>query len=136
MQFYSTHGQCRLASLEEAVMTGLAPDGGLYMPERIPVIPRAFFNNIGEMSVSDIAYVVATTMLGDDIEPSELKDIVFDTFSFDIPLKEIESGVYARPWHSRMSAPASLHGLSATIPSLVARKSTFSLPHPGIQVAL
>ncbi len=95
MQFYSTHGQCRLASLEEAVMTGLAPDGGLYMPERIPVIPRAFFNNIGEMSVSDIAYVVATTMLGDDIEPSELKDIVFDTFSFDIPLKEIESGVYS-----------------------------------------
>ena len=73
MQFYSTNGQSPHASLEEAVMTGLAPDGGLFMPERIPVIPRAFFNNIGEMSVRDIAYVVATTILGEDIEAAELQ---------------------------------------------------------------
>ena len=95
MQFYSTNGQSPHASLEEAVMTGLAPDGGLYMPERIPVIPRAFFNNIGEMSVSDIAYIVATTVLGDIIDASELKQIVFDTFSFEIPLHRIDSDIYA-----------------------------------------
>ncbi len=77
-------------------MTGLAPDGGLYMPERIPVIPRAFFKNIGEMSVSDIAYIVATTALGDDIEASELKQIVLDTFSFDIPLRRVGAdNIYA-----------------------------------------
>lgn len=68
-------------------MAGLAPDGGLYMPERIPVIPRAFFNNISEMSIGDIAYVVATTMLGDDIDAAELKDIVFDTLHFRYSLK-------------------------------------------------
>lgn len=77
-------------------MTGLAPDGGLYMPERIPVIPRAFFNNIGEMSVSDIAYIVATSTLGDDIEASELKQIVLDTFSFEIPLRKVGAdNIYA-----------------------------------------
>ena len=95
MQFYSTNGQSRHASLEEAVMTGLAPDGGLFMPERIPVIPRAFFNNIGEMSVSEIAYVVATTVLGEDIEASELKQIVYDTFSFEIPLRKVDDDIYA-----------------------------------------
>ncbi len=95
MQFYSTNGQSPHASLEEVVMTGLAPDGGLYMPERIPVIPRAFFNNIGEMSVSDIAYIVATTVLGDVIDPAELKQIVFDTFSFEIPLRRIDPDIYA-----------------------------------------
>ncbi|MCM1354907.1 MAG: threonine synthase [Staphylococcus sp.] len=95
MDFYSTNGQSRHASLEEAVMTGLAPDGGLFMPERIPVIPRAFFNNIAEMSVSDIAYVVATTVLGEDIEASELKQIVFDTFSFEIPLRNVDNDIYA-----------------------------------------
>ncbi|MCM1076805.1 MAG: threonine synthase [Bacteroides sp.] len=95
MQFYSTNGQCPHVSLEEAVMTGLAPDGGLYMPERIPVIPRAFFKNISEMSVSDIAYIVATTILGDVIDASELKQIVFDTFSFDIPLRKIDDDAYA-----------------------------------------
>lgn len=95
MQFYSTNGQSRHASLEEAVMTGLAPDGGLFMPERVPVIPRAFFYNIGEMSVSDIAYVVATTVLGEDIEAAELKQIVYDTFSFEIPLRKVDSDIYA-----------------------------------------
>lgn len=95
MQFYSTNGQCPPASLEEAVMTGLAPDGGLYMPERIPVIPRAFFNNIGEMSVCEIAYIVATSVLGEIIDAAELKQIVFDTFSFEIPLRKIDSDIYA-----------------------------------------
>lgn len=95
MQFYSTNGLSPHASLEEAVMTGLAPDGGLYMPERIPVIPRAFFKNISEMSVSDIAYIVATTVLGDVIDAAELKQIVFDTFSFDIPLRKIDNDIHA-----------------------------------------
>lgn len=95
MQFLSTNRQCPPASFKEAVMTGLAPDGGLYMPEHIPVIPRAFFNNIGEMSIGEIAYIVATTILGEDIDPAELKQIVFDTFSFDIPLRKLDSEIHA-----------------------------------------
>lgn len=47
------------------------------------------------MSVSDIAYVVATMALGEDIEPSELKQIVRDTFAFDIPLVDIGNGVFS-----------------------------------------
>lgn len=93
MEFYSTNRQSRQATLEEAVMTGLPADGGLYMPERIPLIPRAFFNNIAEMSVRDISYVVATTILGDDIDPAELKEIVHDTFTFDIPLRKISDTI-------------------------------------------
>ena len=95
MRFYSTNRQCQDASLEEAVMTGLAPDGGLYMPLRIPEIPRAFFNNINEMSIANIAYVVANTMLGDDIDAAQLNAIVTDTFSFDIPLRKIDNRIYA-----------------------------------------
>lgn len=95
MQFYSTNRQCPNASIEEAVMTGLAPDGGLYMPLCIPEIPRAFYNNIGEMTVANIAYVVANTMLGDDIDSACLNDIVTDTFSFDIPLRRIDDNVYS-----------------------------------------
>lgn len=95
MRFYSTNRQCPDASLEEAVMTGLAPDGGLYMPLHIPEIPRAFFNNIGEMTIANIAYVVANTILGDDIDSAQLNFIVNDTFSFDIPLRKIENNIYA-----------------------------------------
>lgn len=95
MNFYSTNRRCPSVGLKEAVMNGLAPDGGLYMPERIPVIPRAFFNNIYEMSVRDIAFVVADLILGSDIDSAEIRQIVNDTFTFDIPLVKVEDNIYS-----------------------------------------
>lgn len=95
MQYYSTSGNAPKASLQEAVVKGLAPDKGLYMPERIPTIPKAFFNNIGEMSLQDIAYVVANTLFGDDIESETLKNIVNDTLNFDIPLVHVADNKYS-----------------------------------------
>ena len=94
MQFYSTNGQSPHASLEEAVMTGLAPDGGLYMPERIPVIPRAFFNNIGEMSLREVAYVVSSAFFGDDVPCHELKKIVDESFMYDVPMLKVAHNRY------------------------------------------
>ena len=113
MQFYSTNRQCREVSLREAVMTGLAPDGGLFMPERIPVIPGAFFNNIADMTIRDISYVVADIMLGDDIDSADIKRIIDETFTFDIPMSSSSS--MARHWHSRMSGHGSWPASSATI---------------------
>jgi len=95
MQYYSTNGYKIKASLQEAVVKGLAPDKGLYMPETIPTIPKAFFNNIGAMSLQDIAYVVANTLFGSDIESETLKEIVNDTLNFDIPLKQVEGNKYS-----------------------------------------
>lgn len=95
MKLYSTNRQSPTVGLREAVMTGLAPDGGLYMPERIPVIPAAFFNNISGMSVRDIAFVVADLMLGDEIDSAEIRQIVNDTFTFDIPLVKVEDNIYS-----------------------------------------
>ncbi len=95
MQYYSTSGNAPKASLQEVVVKGLAPDKGLYMPERIPTIPKAFFNNIGEMSLQDIAFVVANTLFGDDIESETLKNIVNDTLNFDIPLVHVADNKYS-----------------------------------------
>ncbi len=95
MQYYSTSGNAPKTSLQEAVVKGLAPDKGLYMPERIPMIPKAFFNNIGEMSLQDIAYVVANTLFGDDIDSETLKNIVNETLNFDIPLVKVADNKYS-----------------------------------------
>lgn len=95
MKYYSTNGSAPLASLKDAVIKGLAPDGGLYMPERIPLIPKAFFNNLEGMSLQEIAYVVANTLFGDDVESDKLKSIVYDALNFPIPLKKIEDNIYA-----------------------------------------
>ena len=95
MNYYSTNGQSPKTSLKDAVVRGLAPDRGLYMPERIPTIPSAFFRHIGDMSLQDVAYVAANTLFGDDIESSTLQTIVNDTLNFDIPLVEVDSDKYA-----------------------------------------
>lgn len=95
MLYYSTSGNVPKTSLQDAVVKGLAPDKGLYMPERIPTIPKAFFNNIGEMSLQDIAYVVANTLFGDDIESETLKEIVNDTLNFDIPLVHVAENKFS-----------------------------------------
>ena len=95
MLYYSTSGNAPKTTLQDAVVKGLAPDKGLYMPEHIPTIPKAFFNNIGEMSLQDIAYVVANTLFGDDIESETLKEIVNDTLNFDIPLVHVADNKYS-----------------------------------------
>lgn len=95
MQYYSTNGSTPKVSLKTAVIKGLAADKGLYMPERIPVLPKAFFNNIGDMSLQDISFIVANMLFGDDIEDATLKDIVYDTLNFDIPLKYITDNKYS-----------------------------------------
>lgn len=95
MQFYSTNDKNTRVSLREATMSGMAPGGGLFMPSVLPVIPRAFFNNIGDMTIKDISYVIANILLSDEIDSSELKEIVNGTFDFDIPLCHVEGRLYA-----------------------------------------
>lgn len=72
----------------------VAPDGGMYMPVSIPVIPRAFFNNIGDMDLRDIAYIVATAFFGDEIAASTLKNIVDESFNFDAPMRQFDKDTY------------------------------------------
>lgn len=94
MEYYSTNRQSPPVSLQEAVLRGLAPDRGLYMPQRIGTLPKAFFNNIAQMSLCEISYAVASILFGDDIESDVLKDIVYDTLNFDIPLRHITGDRY------------------------------------------
>ena len=69
MRYYSTNHKATLASLHEAVVRGLAPDRGLYMPERINRLPKEFFDNIDKLSFQEIAYQVAQAFFGEDVEP-------------------------------------------------------------------
>lgn len=95
MLYYSTNKQTPPASLEEAVIKGLAPDKGLYMPEKIKHLPPAFFHNMGEMSLQEISFIVAEAFFGEDVEADVLKNIVYDTLSFDIPLVPVHDSIYS-----------------------------------------
>ena len=95
MKYYSTNHKAPLASLHEAVVRGLAPDRGLYMPERINKLPQSFFDHIDKLSFQEIAYQVAQAFFGEDVAADDLKQIVYDTLSFDCPLVEVEPNIYS-----------------------------------------
>ncbi len=94
MEYYSTNGKAPLADLQKAVVKGLAEDRGLYMPEHINTLPQAFFDDLPKMSFRDIAYNVASSFFGEDVDGDALQDLVFDTLSFDCPVKEIKENLY------------------------------------------
>lgn len=95
MKYYSTNHKAPIATLAKAVTKGLAEDKGLYMPERVPELPTSFFDNIENLSLQEIAYEVAKALFNLDIEDEDLKRIVNDTLSFEIPLTKVENNIYS-----------------------------------------
>lgn len=95
MIYRSTAGKSPDVSLEEAVVKGLAPDRGLYMPERIPEMPKEFFDRLPGMTLVEMASEVATALFGDDIEAGNLKAITEETLNFPVPLVKVADGRYS-----------------------------------------
>ncbi|MBR1521984.1 MAG: threonine synthase [Bacteroidaceae bacterium] len=95
MKFYSTNGQAPIATLEKAVVKGLAEDKGLYMPERIKALPQEFFDHIENFSFQEIAYTVADAFFGEDVPAEDLKKIVYDTLAFDCPCVKVTDSIYS-----------------------------------------
>ena len=95
MKYYSTNHQAPEASLQEAVVKGLASDKGLYMPEVIKPLPQSIYDYIENMSLQEIAYQVADAFFGEDIPADTLKQIVYDTLSFDIPAVPVKENIYS-----------------------------------------
>jgi threonine synthase len=93
MRYYSTNGKAPLASLREAVVGGLAPDRGLYMPERIKPMPKAFFRDLPKLDLRDTAFAVATNFFGEDVNPEALERIVYGALNFRIPAVEVSSRI-------------------------------------------
>lgn len=95
MKYYSTNKKAPAVALREAVIKGLAPDGGLYMPEKIKHLVDDFFENMEKMSFYEIALTVANAFFGEDVNSESLEKIVEDTLSFQIPAVKVEDHIYA-----------------------------------------
>ena len=95
MKYYSTNKQAADASLEEAVVKGLASDKGLYMPYTLKALPQSFYDEIENLSFQEIAYRVADAFFGEDVPADVLKQIVYDTLSFDTPVVQVKESIYS-----------------------------------------
>lgn len=94
MKYISTNGTTAPVNLLQATGNCIAPDGGLYLPSDIPSIPTAFFNNISEMTLKDIAFVVCSAFLDEEVPSHELKNIVDFAFAFDSPIVRIDEHTF------------------------------------------
>lgn len=82
--YFSTRNRNHRVSFEQALLTGLAPDGGLYLPDSIPVIDAQSWKNTG--TFPDLAHEVLSQWLKNDIPSHKLREIVVDAFNYDVPL--------------------------------------------------
>ena len=93
MKFYSLNKTAPDVSFAEAVVKGLAPDRGLYFPEKITPLPKSFFENIESMDKVEIAYQAIQQFVGDEIPEKELRDILKDVLSFEFPVVPITNNI-------------------------------------------
>ncbi len=93
MNFYSLHNNAPEVSFKEAVINGIAPDGGLYFPDQIPQLPASFFDEIQELSNLEIAFRAIKPYVEADIPDSILREILEEVLDFDFPLVPINENI-------------------------------------------
>ena len=93
MNYYSLNKKSPKVSFRDAVIKGLAPDKGLYFPESISPLPKVFFDNIGNLSHSEIAFEAIKQFVSSDIPEDTLKNIINETLSFDFPIVELNKNI-------------------------------------------
>lgn len=93
MNYYSLNHKAPNTSFKDAVIKGLAPDKGLYFPESITPLPKEFFENIDNLSHSEIAFEAIKQFVTPEIPEAILKTIVEETLSFDFPVVKLSDNI-------------------------------------------
>ncbi|MEM6780943.1 MAG: threonine synthase [Pseudomonadota bacterium] len=79
-QYFSTRGGVTGASFTDVLLTGLAPDGGLFIPETWPEVDRTSLGRMAGTPYADIAFNIIQPYIGDDIPKADLKAILEDVY--------------------------------------------------------
>lgn len=89
MNFYSTNDPSHRVDLAEAVLRGLPPDNGLYMPESITALPEGFWKNARDMEFVELAFEMTRQLITGSMSDQDLQTIVSNACQFDAPLVEV-----------------------------------------------
>lgn len=93
--FYSTENRQASYTLKEAILLGLAPDGGLFMPHHLPKLDKSFLQALPSLSFCDIALHITRHLFGDTLPASQLNEIIRSAFDFPLPLVQVEEDLYS-----------------------------------------
>ena len=87
--YYSTNYKSPEVSFKEALLKGLAPDGGLYLPKIFPTCSSNELESLRDNSYPEIAFKILNKLIGDEISDNELRNLCYDAYNFDVPLELI-----------------------------------------------
>ena len=94
MKYFSTRDKSQKCfALADAAFMGLAPDGGLFLPERVPQIDMALVEELAAVSYADMAICLAQSIF-DDVEAAALERVVRDAYDFPIEMRELGDGLH------------------------------------------
>jgi len=99
MKYISTRQGCESLCFQDILLQGLAPDGGLYVPEFLPRFSPAQMREMAKLNYPDLAYKIIHPFVGGEIQDIDLKNIInksYQTFSHQAvaPIKQISSNEY------------------------------------------
>jgi threonine synthase len=86
MRYYSTNSRNAYTTFEDAVLKGLAEDGGLFFPQYIPEVGRGVIKRINEYSFHELAHIIAEKYVEDEIPEEDLRNIIESAINFPAPL--------------------------------------------------
>ncbi|MDR3114748.1 MAG: threonine synthase [Treponema sp.] len=104
MRYYSTRSKAEGVSFAQAALTGLAPDGGLFVPEVIPPYPKTVRSSLGTMDFHDIAFETIKPYVHGEIPDPVLEDLVHAAYPFAAPLVPVGDRLVLELFHGPTGA--------------------------------
>jgi threonine synthase len=95
MNWVSTRGSSPPVPFIDALFAGTAPDGGLYMPERLDPLPAGTVESIRGAGIVDIGTRIGSHLLRDEITPEAIRPLIAEALDFPIPLVRVTDRVWA-----------------------------------------
>lgn len=120
IKYYSTNLKSPEVSFREALLKGLAPDGGLYLPVSLPSISQSELESFSGKAYHEIASIVLNNLIGSEIDKEELARLCADAYNFELPLEK----VYDRSYIMRLD-----QGPTASFKDFAARMMSRLMQH-------
>jgi threonine synthase len=95
MRFLTTRGSAPPVSFTEALFEGLAPDGGLYVPETVEPWTAGELSRLPRRTLTEIGLRALRPFTRGELDPATLEAVVVEALNFEIPLVEVEPGRFA-----------------------------------------
>ena len=89
VSYYSTNLRAPEVTFREALLTGLAPDGGLYLPDILPALSQPFLESLRTSTYAGVATEIMGALLAEEIEKVDLADICYDIYDFSVPVERV-----------------------------------------------